>query len=128
MRTLLALLLVVMVSPANAEQVTVKIPWKGGYPHNSSKTWSKDNPYDSGYSKNFKNGAPEEFGDMQKDGELNAFIYSPKDAKGPVPFVVVMHGCDGLSTLTKEWTQHVADVLNAQGIGALVLDHALRGQ
>jgi len=36
--------------------------------------------------------------------------------------VVVLHGCDGLSTLSKEWTQHVADVLNAQGIGAMVFD------
>ncbi|WP_407176395.1 dienelactone hydrolase family protein [Bradyrhizobium sp. STM 3562] len=109
-----------MSTAASAEQV--RIPWKGDYPHNSIKHWSKDNPYDSGFSKNFKNGAPEEFGEVQKDGELNVFIYSPKDAKGPVPFVVVLHGCDGLSTLTKEWTQHVADVLNGQGIGALVLD------
>ncbi|MEW6642661.1 MAG: dienelactone hydrolase family protein [Pseudomonadota bacterium] len=120
MRILLIAIVILLFSPANADQF--KIPWKGHYAHNSSKHWSKDNPYDSGFSKNFKNGAPEEFGEVQKDGELNAFIYSPKDAKGPVPFVVVLHGCDGLSTLTKEWTQHVADVLNAQGIGALVLD------
>jgi dienelactone hydrolase len=120
MKPIFLLMLALMSTAASAEQV--RIPWKGDYPHNSSKHWSKDNPYDSGFSKNFKNGTPEEFGEVQKDGELKAFIYSPKDAKGPVPFVVVMHGCDGLSTLTKEWTQHVADVLNAQGIGALVLD------
>ncbi|WLA81967.1 dienelactone hydrolase family protein [Bradyrhizobium elkanii] len=122
MRLLLTALLVLSFDAAQAEPTEVKIPWKGDYAHNSSKHWSKDNPYDSGFSKNFKNGTPQEFGEVQKDGELNAFIYSPKDAKGPVPFVVVLHGCDGLSTLTKEWTQHVADVLNAQGIGALVLD------
>jgi dienelactone hydrolase len=61
-------------------------------------------------------------GDVQKGGELNGFIYSPPDAKGPVPFVVVLHGCDGMSTSEKEWTAHVADVLNKEGIGALVLD------
>jgi dienelactone hydrolase len=120
MTRIFLLISVLLSAGASAEQVT--IPWNGDYQHNSSKHWSKDNPYDSGFSKNFKNGAPEEFGEVQKDGRLNAFIYSPKDAKGPVPFVVVLHGCDGLSTLTKEWTQHVADVLNAQNIGALVLD------
>jgi dienelactone hydrolase len=120
MKRTVLLILVLLCTAASADQV--RIPWKGDYPHNSSKQWSKGNLYDSGFSKNFKNGAPEEFGELQKDGELNAFIYSPRDAKGPVPFVVVLHGCDGLSTVTKEWTQHVADVLNGQGIGALVLD------
>jgi dienelactone hydrolase len=36
--------------------------------------------------------------------------------------MLVLHGCDGLGTLAKEWGQHVADVLNPQGIGVLVLD------
>ena len=120
MKSIFLLMLVLFSTAASAEEV--KITWKGDYAHNSSKHWSKDNPYDSGFSKNFKNGTPQEFGDVQKDGELNAFIYSPKDAKGPVPFVVVLHGCDGMTTSEKEWTAHVADVLNKEGIGALVLD------
>ncbi|WP_407158524.1 dienelactone hydrolase family protein [Bradyrhizobium sp. STM 3557] len=110
------------VALAETKPTEVRIKWKGDYPHNSDRHWSKDNPYDSGFSKNFKNGAPEEFGEVQKDGELNGFIYSPGDAKGSVPFVILLHGCDGLSTLTNEWTQHVADVLNSQGVGVLVLD------
>ena len=122
MRFFLTVLLVLSFNAAQAEPSEVKIKWKGDYAHNSSKHWSKDNPFDSGYSKNFKNGSPEEFGDVQKVGELRAFIYLPKDAKGPVPFVVVLHGCDGLSSLTKEWTKHVAETLNEQGVGALVLD------
>jgi dienelactone hydrolase len=122
MRFFLTILLVLSFNAAQAEPTEVKITWKGDYAHNSSKHWSKDNPYDSGFSKNFKNGTPEEFGEVQKDGELNAFIYSPKDAKGPVPFVVLLHGCDGLGTLAKEWGQHVAEVLNLQGVGVLVLD------
>src|SRR5881396_117908 len=122
MRFFLTVLLVLSFNAAQAEPTEVRITWKGDYAHNSSKHWSKDNPYDSGFSKNFKNGTPQEFGDVQRDGELNAFIYSPKDAKGPVPFVVVMHGCDGMSTTEKEWTARVADALNKGGFGALVLD------
>ncbi|WP_160331103.1 dienelactone hydrolase family protein [Bradyrhizobium macuxiense] len=107
---------------AETQPTEVRIKWKGDYAHNSDKHWSKDNPYDSGFSKNFKNGTPQEFGDVQKDGELNGFVYSPTASKGPVPFVVVMHGCDGMTTSEKEWTAHVADVLNKEGFGALVLD------
>jgi len=120
MKSIFVLMLLLFSAEASAEEVRIR--WKGEYPHNSSKHWSKDNPYDSGFSKNFKNGTPEEFGDLQKDGELNAFIYSPKNANGPAPFVILLHGCDGLGTLTKEWGQHVADVLNPQRIGVLVLD------
>jgi dienelactone hydrolase len=119
---ILATLAFTAAALAETKPTEVKIKWNGDYAHNSSKHWSKDNPYDSGFSKNFKNGTPQEFGDVKKDGELDAFIYSPKEAKGPVPFVVVLHGCDGMSTSEKEWTAHVADVLDKEGIGALVLD------
>jgi dienelactone hydrolase len=119
---ILVLALLVSTAAALADPPEIRIPWKGDYAHNSSKHWSKDNSYDSGFSKNFKNGTPQEFGDVQKDGELNAFVYTPKDAKGPVPFVIVLHGCDGLGTLAKEWAAHVADLLNKEGVGVLVLD------
>jgi dienelactone hydrolase len=122
MKRLFPMMLMLVATAASAETTTVRIPWKGDYPHNSSKTWSKDNPNDSGFSKNFKNGAPEEFGDVQKDGELNAKIILPKGVTGPIPFMIVLHGCDGLGTLDKEWAQHVADMLNPEGIGVLVLD------
>jgi hypothetical protein len=115
----LLLIVMMLISTAVLAEETIRIPWKGDYAHNSSKTWSRDNPYDSGFSKFFKNGAPEESGDIQKDGELNAEIILPKDAKGPTPFVIVLHGCDGLSTLSKEWAHHVADMFNAEGVGAL---------
>ena len=100
MRFFLTILLVLLFNAAQAEPTEVKIAWKGDYAHNSSKQWSKDNPYDSGFSKNFKNGTPQEFGDVQKDGELNAFVYSPKDAKGPVPFVVVVHAPGPFNVMT----------------------------
>src|SRR3977135_2208037 len=80
MRFFLTILLVLLFNAAQAETkpAEVKIPWKGDYAHNSSKHWSKDNPYDSGFSKNFKNGTPEEFGDVQKDGELKALAEGRK--------------------------------------------------
>jgi dienelactone hydrolase len=120
MRILLAAFIGLILGSANAEEV--RIPWRGDYAHNSNKTWSKDNPHDSGFSKNFKNGAPEEFNAIQKDGELKAEIIVPKNTTGPIPFMVVLHGCTGLETVTSEWARHVADVLNAEGIGALILD------
>jgi hypothetical protein len=120
MKSIFLLMLLLFSAAASAEEV--KFKWKGDYAHNSDKPWTRDNPYDSGFSKNFKNGTPQEFGEVKKDGELKGYVYSPKDTKGPAPFVVVMHGCDGMVTSEKEWTQHVADMLNKAGIGALVLD------
>jgi dienelactone hydrolase len=122
MKYLVAVLAMLISTAALADPTEVKIPWNGNYAHNSGKHWSKNNPYDSGFSKFFENGTPQEFGEVKKSGELDAVIYSPKNAKDPVPFVIVLHGCDGLSTLTKEWTEHVATLLNAQGYGVLVLD------
>lgn len=66
--------------------------------------------------------APEEFAEVQKEGELNAFIYSPKDVRGPTPFVILLHGCGGLGTEAKEWAAHVATLLNKEGVGVLALD------
>lgn len=109
-----------LLVPANAAEV--RIPWKADYSHNSNKHWSKDNPYDSGFSNNFNNGAPEEFGQVKKDGELKAEIILPKDVSGPIPFMIMMHGCDGLGTLAKEWGQRIADALNPEGFGVVLLD------
>ena len=36
--------------------------------------------------------------------------------------MIVMHGCGGMDTVTKEWAHHVADVLTPEGFGVLVLD------
>lgn len=120
MRILFTALIVLFLSPANAEQF--KIPWKGDYAHNTTATWSRENKDDSGYSKNFLNGTPEEGGKVQKDGELWVETMLPEDTTGPIPFVVVMHGCMGMSSLTSAWAHHVGKVLNAGGIGAVILD------
>jgi dienelactone hydrolase len=120
MRILFTALMVVFFSPASAEMV--KIPWKGDYAHNSSKHWSKDNPYDSGFSKYFNNGAPEEMGRVEKDGQLWAEIIPPVSVTVPVPYVIVMHGCGGLDKITSVWAHHVADMFNAERIGVVILD------
>jgi dienelactone hydrolase len=120
MRASLIILFVLFTSLAHAEMI--KIPWKGDYAHNSSRTWSRDNPYDSGFSKNFLNGAPEEGGKVQKDGELWIETVLPENTTGPIPFMLVLHGCTGISSLTSLWAHHVARVLNAEGVGVLILD------
>jgi hypothetical protein len=112
---MLVLLSVLISTAASAETVTTKIPWKGNYAHNSTDTWSRENKEDSGFSKNFRNGAPEELGMVQEDGELNAEIIMPNKFE-PMPFVILLHGCMGISPLTKAWSNHVAEVLNAEGI------------
>jgi dienelactone hydrolase len=119
----LGILLVVSLLVASSTKASeLRIPWKGDYPHNSSKQWSRDNPFDSGFSKNFNNGTPEEYGQVKKDGELKAEILLPKGTTGPIPFMIVLHGCDGMSTAEKEWTNSVAGAMNAEGIGALIID------
>jgi dienelactone hydrolase len=120
MNFLIVLLLLLFSATASAEMI--KIPWNGDYAHNSNKTWTRDNPYDSGFSKNFLNGTPEEGGKVQKDGEIWIETVVPAGNTGPIPFMVVMHGCMGMSSLTSAWSHHVAKTLNAEGIGVLILD------
>lgn len=120
MRILFTALIVLFLSPANAEQF--KIPWKGDYAHNTTATWSRENKDDSGYSKNFLNGTPEEGGKVQKDGELWVETMLPENTSGPIPFVVLMHGCMGMTGLTSAWVHKVGHTFNDQGVGVLILD------
>src|SRR4051794_13599248 len=92
---LVAAVLIAFARTAEAEKV--RIPWKGDYPHNSEDNYSPQNRYKSGLSKFFNNGAPEEGGRIQRDGFLEAELMRPKGSSGVVPFVILMHGCSGLS-------------------------------
>ena len=77
MRIVVLILSISLLAPARAE--TVKIPWKGDYPHNGETVWSPENKYHkSGLTKNFMNGAPEEHGKVQRDGVLDAELLLPK--------------------------------------------------
>jgi len=119
-RSIFIVVLMLWSTAASADMF--KIPWKGDYKHNSTAPWSRANKDDSGFSRNFLNGTPEEGGKIQENGELWAETIVPANATGPIPYVVVMHGCMGLSSLTTEWAHHVGKVLNAEGIGVLILD------
>jgi dienelactone hydrolase len=120
MRILFIVFIVLYFNPANAE--TVNIPWKGDYAHNLEATYSPENKYRSGLSKNFLNGTPEEGGRVQRDGFLTGELIKPKGSTGPVPFIVLMHGCSGLTTLVAKWAKEKAKIFVDQGYGVLILD------
>ena len=120
MKYLIALISILLIAPANAEKVRIK--WNGDYAHNSSRTWSKDNPWDSGWSRNFKNGTPQEFGEVQKDGEITAEITLPPNTTSPVPFVMIMHSCTGMTSADKDWIALMAKRFLAEGYGVIAPD------
>jgi dienelactone hydrolase len=103
---------------------TIAIPWNGEFAHNSNHHWSaNDKMYaDSGFSRFFMNGTPEEAHVVAKSGELKAEMLPPDNVTDLPPFVVLLHGCGGLDQLTQKWAHHVAYMLNAEGVGVLILD------
>jgi len=120
MKYLVALILLLLVVPTHAERV--KIKWTGDYEHNSPRTWSRENKYESGWSRNFQNGAPEEGGKVDKNGELNGLLLMPKNVSEQVPFVVLMHPCGGLDGYNTAWIEMMADKFNAAGFGVIAPD------
>jgi dienelactone hydrolase len=100
----------------------IKIPWKGDYAHNFDATYSVENKYRSGMSKNFMNGAPEEDRRVQRDGELQSELIRPKNSIGPISILILMHGCSGLTGITATWAKEKAQIFVDQGIGVLILD------
>jgi dienelactone hydrolase len=116
----LALTIVCAYTTASAE--AIKIPWKGDYAHNFDAIYSPENKYRSGMSKNFLNGAPEEGGKVQRDGQLVAEIMKPKGSTGPLPFVILMHGCTGWTRPVAVWAKEKAKIFLSRGYGVLILD------
>jgi dienelactone hydrolase len=117
MQVLLCLpLLIANVVATQAEIVSIK--WRSSAP----VTWVPGNDYIDGYTPNFKNATVEEKGKVQKDGELAAELSVPRGTKGPIPFVVLMHGCSGMNTTLKKWADEYGGQLLAAGYGVLVLD------
>jgi dienelactone hydrolase len=120
MRYVLLMMLMLLPTVSSAEQV--RIPWKGDYAHNLEATYSPENKYRSGLSKNFLNGTPEEGGRVQRDGFLTGELIKPKGSTGPVPFIILMHGCAGYTPLVYRWAKEKAKVFLDQGYGVLILD------
>lgn len=90
-------------SSAHAEMV--KIPW-----HTSAQSspWIPGNDYIDGWSKNFMDGTVEEKRKVRAEGELQADMMRPQGAKGLIPFVIMLHGCDGFGRVEKKWGRDYA--------------------
>jgi len=115
-----AAVLTLVATAASAEQVRIK--WIGDYSHNRDAVYSPEDKYRSGLSRNFLNGAPEEGGKVQRDGVLSAELLKPKGSSGPLPFVILMHGCSGLIRPVQKWADEKADIFLSHGYGVLILD------
>jgi hypothetical protein len=120
MRHLVVAALLVFATAAQAEKV--RIPWKGDYAYNFDDHYSPQNKYKSGLSKFFNNGSPEEGGKIQKDGLLEAELIKPKGGADAAPYVILMHGCSGLTPPVAKWAKEKAEIFLRQGYGVLILD------
>ena len=80
-------------------------------------------PWRPGNADAFQMGAPEERGARAAQGELSVTLYRP-DGPGPFPFVVLLHGCGGLSAkaMWTLWVEPWVDIFRAHGIGVAVVD------
>jgi dienelactone hydrolase len=104
-------------SSANAEMV--KIPW---HTSTQSAPWIPGNEYIDGWSQNFMNGTVEEKRRVKADGELQAEMMRPHGSNGPLPFVVLLHGCTGVNQTARNWAGDYGGRLVRAGYGVLVLD------
>jgi dienelactone hydrolase len=116
------ILALLLTTPAQAE--TVEIKWNAGNQIKSSEPWlvTDGGGYINGWSKNFMDGTVEERRKVAAEGVLKAEIIKPKSSKGPIPFVILLHGCSGMNQLLWKWARSYANAIVAQGYGALILD------
>jgi dienelactone hydrolase len=117
---LLALLL--FATATHAE--TVKIKWTPSDAARSSEPWliTEGGAYLNGWSANFVDGTVEERRRVVRDGFLTAEIIKPKTAGGPLPFVILIHGCSGMTKQLQNWAHDYASAILREGYGVLVLD------
>jgi dienelactone hydrolase len=110
-----SMIAVISISSAHAEMV--KIPW---HTSTQSSPWIPGNEYIDGWSKNFMNGTIEEKRKIEADGKLQAEMIRPHGTKGPIPFVLMLHGCSGVGEWN--WASDYSGKLVRAGYGILVLD------
>jgi len=104
----------------SSEAQTVKIKWNPG---SYSSPWDTGaTGYIDGWTKNFMNGTVEERGKTRSDGYLSAKITKPRQASGPIPFIIALHGCSGVNETTNTWFQRLNDEFVPRGYGVMVLD------
>ena len=118
MRNIVTLIVFLLLTfSAHAEMVSIK--WQ---PSAYSVPWVPGNDYIDGHTFNFMNGTLEEKGKVKRDGELEAEMIVPKGTKGPIPFVVMLHGCSGMNKPLKNWSHEYGGRLVGAGYGVLILD------
>ncbi|MCK1624624.1 dienelactone hydrolase family protein [Bradyrhizobium sp. 160] len=108
---------------ADAEEVT--IPWKQNFTYTTDEVFDSSKPLTvgrTGRTIRFMNGAPEEGRKVQKTGNLRGEYSHPKRVTGPVPIVILMHGCSGLTKPVLDWAKEKGRMLLDNGMGVLVLD------
>ncbi|HEY1266369.1 MAG TPA: dienelactone hydrolase family protein [Candidatus Binatia bacterium] len=71
----------------------------------------------------FQSGTPEEKRARAKEGSLPVTLYRPA-GEGHFPFVVLLHGCGGLTAaaMWTKWVQPWADLFIQHGIGVAAVD------
>lgn len=67
-------------------------------------------------------GTVEEKGKISNEGHLQADIRLPKNAAGPIPFTILLHGCSGLNDQLMKWANETSATMLSRGIGVLILD------
>jgi len=112
----ISIILSLFAFSAHAEMVSIK--WKPS----DSITWVPGNNYIDGHSRNFMNGTVEEKRKVKAEGELQAEIIVPKETKGPIPFMILMHGCSGMNKTLRAWAHNYSGKLVGAGYGVLILD------
>jgi hypothetical protein len=99
------------------------IPWSAGDSAAEIMPWAVVNAAEiNGWTKNFKNDTVEEHRQVTPTGELEAEIITPKGTRGPIPFVLLLHGCSGMEPLLRTWAHDMAGHLAKIGYGSLILD------
>ena len=114
---ILSMVAIVSISSAHAEMV--KIPW---HTSTQSSPWIPGNEYIDGWSKTFANGTVEEKRKVKSEGELQAEVLRPRGTEGPIPFVILLHGCSGMNSTLQKWAHDYGSRLVEAGYGVLVLD------
>lgn len=117
------LIVALSASAANAEKVI--IPWKPNFTYTTDEVFDPSKPLTvgrTGRTIRFMNGAPEEGKRIAKTGDLTGDYLHPEGVTGPVPVVILMHGCTGWTKPVLNWAKEKGKMLLDHGIGVLALD------
>ena len=118
LRRVLLCLPLLLANAISSQAEMVSITWKSSAP----VAWVPGNDYIDGYTPNFMNGTIEEKRNTQKDGELAAELMVLKGVKGPIPFVIMLHGWSGMNNTLKKWAHEYGGRFVGAGYGVLILD------